>query len=231
MRSASINIRMAKTTAVVVSAVLSGFLATHDGALGTAHATALGGFSLSALLNSSPSPSSLAKRRGDPNRHSSVIRHLCFVVAEPSCAELKRREDACALRKLRKTERECSLNFARSAFGVRCVLASLSPFEYFALLRLPRRSLGGGGSFQIPSQARWAIDKFPWNFKSFRQMRSEGFHAENFCSVMAAEQKIHAEFFSRHGGPVRGFASNKCVDVFLRDAVDFRAGGAGHNAD
>ena len=81
------------------------------------------------------------------------------------------------------------------------------------------------------SQARWVIDKFPWNFKSFRQMTSERFHAENFCSIMAAEQKIHAEFFSGDGRPVRGFASNKRVDVFLCDAVDFRTGGAGDNAD
>jgi hypothetical protein len=38
----------------------------------------------------------------------------------------KRREDACALPKLRETEKECAMDFARSAFGVRCVVASLS---------------------------------------------------------------------------------------------------------
>src|SRR5206468_9697595 len=38
----------------------------------------------------------------------------------------KRREDARALPKLSRNERGASMNFARSAFGVRCVLASLS---------------------------------------------------------------------------------------------------------
>ena len=38
----------------------------------------------------------------------------------------KRREDACALRKLREIEQTGSSIFARSAFGVRCVFASLS---------------------------------------------------------------------------------------------------------
>ena len=51
----------------------------------------------SSLLQLLTLPSPLVKRRGDPNRHSLVIRHLCFVVAEPICAALKRCEDACAL--------------------------------------------------------------------------------------------------------------------------------------
>src|SRR5438045_4211612 len=38
----------------------------------------------------------------------------------------KRREGACALRKLSQKRTNVSLHFARSAFGVRCVLASLS---------------------------------------------------------------------------------------------------------
>ena len=62
-------------------------------------------------------------------------------------------------------------------------------------------------------------------------MRSQRFYAEHFRSVMAAEQKVHAELFSRNGGPVRRFASDKGVDVFLRDPVDFRAGATSHNAD
>ena len=37
----------------------------------------------------------------------------------------KRREDACALQKLSRNENQLSMNFARSAFGVRCVFASL----------------------------------------------------------------------------------------------------------
>src|SRR5262249_42746051 len=70
-----------------------------------------------------------------------------------------------------------------------------------------------------------------WNFKFFRQMRGERFYTENFGGVMSTEQKIHAELFSRHGGPVRRFASDKGVDIFLRDPVDLRARAAGHNAD
>ena len=38
----------------------------------------------------------------------------------------KRREDARALQKLPRNEEGASTDFARSAFGVRCVLASLS---------------------------------------------------------------------------------------------------------
>src|SRR5437773_1918057 len=83
----------------------------------------------------------------------------------------------------------------------------------------------------LRSQSRWAIDKFPRNIKSFRQMRRERFHAENFRGVMPADQKVHAEFFSSYSGPVRSFASNKRVNVFLCDAVDFRTGGASYNAD
>src|SRR4030095_246192 len=40
--------------------------------------------------------------------------------------EQKRREDACALPKLSRNRAQLSIAFARGAFGVRCVLASLS---------------------------------------------------------------------------------------------------------
>src|SRR5436309_2540809 len=81
------------------------------------------------------------------------------------------------------------------------------------------------------SQPRWAIDKFPWHPEPFRQMRSERFYAKHFRGVMSAEQKIHAEFFGGNCGPVRGFAGNKCVDVFLCYPVNLRGGGSGYNAD
>ena len=53
----------------------------------------------------------------------------------------------------------------------------------------------------LPSQSRWAIDEFPWHSKSFRQMRSERFHAENFRRVMSTEEKIHAELLRRQRQP------------------------------
>ena len=40
----------------------------------------------------------------------------------------KRREDACALRKLSRNTMGLLMDFARSALGVRCVFASLSFF-------------------------------------------------------------------------------------------------------
>src|SRR5882724_9396792 len=48
---------------------------------------------------------------------------------------------------------------------------------------------------------------------------------------MSAEQKIHAEFLSRDRGPVRRFAGDKRVDGFLCDPINFRTGGASHNAN
>src|SRR5260370_11571052 len=48
---------------------------------------------------------------------------------------------------------------------------------------------------------------------------------------MTAEQKIHAELLSGNSGPVRRFASNKGVDVFLCDPVNFRAGATSYNAN
>ena len=62
-------------------------------------------------------------------------------------------------------------------------------------------------------------------------MRSERFHAEDFRGVMSAEQKIHAEFFGGNSGPVRSFAGDKRVDVFLRHPIDFRTGASSHNAN
>ena len=83
----------------------------------------------------------------------------------------------------------------------------------------------------LPLQAGGAIDKFVWNFESFGQMRGQRFYTEDFRGVMSTEQKIHAELFSCDSRPVRSFASDKRVDVFLRDPIDFRARGAGYNAD
>src|SRR6266567_6958567 len=62
-------------------------------------------------------------------------------------------------------------------------------------------------------------------------MRSQRFHTEHFRGVVSAEQKIHAELFSSNRRPVRSFAGNERVDVFLRDPVNFRAGATGHNAN
>src|SRR5437773_8571283 len=80
-------------------------------------------------------------------------------------------------------------------------------------------------------QARRTIDKFPWRPEPFRQMRSERFYAKHFRCVMSAEQKIHAEFFGGNCGPVRSFAGNEHVDVFLCHPVNLRAGGPGNDAD
>ena len=62
-------------------------------------------------------------------------------------------------------------------------------------------------------------------------MRGERFDAEGFSGVVAAEEKIDAEFFGGDGGPMRRFARNERVDIIFRDAVDFRAGASGNDAD
>ena len=80
------------------------------------------------------------------------------------------------------------------------------------------------------SQSCWAIDKFPWDPESFRQMCSERFNTEYFRRVMSAEEEIHADFFGRNGSPVRRFTSDKRVDSFVRDPVNFRARGTRNNA-
>src|SRR6201997_2474773 len=65
----------------------------------------------------------------------------------------KRREDACALPKLSRNRVGASINFARSAFGVRCVLASLflcaisvyaadAPFNSATISGLGARNIG-----------------------------------------------------------------------------------------
>src|SRR6266487_4284962 len=84
---------------------------------------------------------------------------------------------------------------------------------------------------QTPLQSAWAIDEFAWNFKSLGQMRSQRFHTEDLRGVMSTEQKIHAELFSGNSRPVRSFASDKGVDVFLANPVNFRACATCHNAD
>src|SRR6266478_5355560 len=62
-------------------------------------------------------------------------------------------------------------------------------------------------------------------------MRGQRFYTEDFRGVMSAEQKVHAEFFSGNSGPVRRFASDKGVDVFLCDPVNFGAATTSHNAN
>ena len=62
-------------------------------------------------------------------------------------------------------------------------------------------------------------------------MCSERFNTEYFRRVMSAEEEIHADFFGRNGSPVRRFTSDKRVDSFVRDPVNFRARGSGHNPD
>ena len=61
-------------------------------------------------------------------------------------------------------------------------------------------------------------------------MRSERFHAENFRRVMSTEEKIHADFLGGDRSPMRRFASDKRVDSFVRDPVNFRARGTRNNA-
>ena len=62
-------------------------------------------------------------------------------------------------------------------------------------------------------------------------MRSERSYTEDLRGVMPTEQKIHAELFSGNSRPVRSFASDKGVDVFLPNPVNFRACATCHNAD
>jgi hypothetical protein len=65
------------------------------------------------------------------------------------------------------------------------------------------------------------MDKFTWNFESPGQMRSQRFYTEDFRGVMSAEQKIHAELFSRHGSPVRSFATSPSgAPGFIRNYAD-----------
>ena len=61
-------------------------------------------------------------------------------------------------------------------------------------------------------------------------MCSERSNAKHFRRVMSAEQKIRADFFGGNCSPVRCFTGDECVDSFICDPVDFRAGGSGHNA-
>ena len=62
-------------------------------------------------------------------------------------------------------------------------------------------------------------------------MRGKRFNAESLRCVMAAQQKIHSQLFSGNNCPMRSFAGDKGVDIFLSHAVDLRASGAGDNAD
>ena len=71
------------------------------------------------------------------------------------------------------------------------------------------------------SQSRGAIDEFPPNSKSFRQMRGERLYAKDFRGVMPPEQEIHSKFFGSHSRPMRRFARNEGVDFFLGNTVNF----------
>src|SRR5205823_12157356 len=57
-------------------------------------------------------------------------------------------------------------------------------------------------------KSRWKIDECPCHLEMFREMRGERFYAEGFRGVMAGEQQIDTEFFSRDGSPMRRFAGN-----------------------
>ncbi len=48
---------------------------------------------------------------------------------------------------------------------------------------------------------------------------------------MASENQIDAELFGSDGGPMRRFAGDEHVDLFLRDAINFRAGSARNDPD
>src|SRR5437763_10470149 len=48
---------------------------------------------------------------------------------------------------------------------------------------------------------------------------------------MSAQHNLHAECFGGNSSPVRSFAGDKRVDVFLRDPIDFRTGASSHNAN
>ena len=82
----------------------------------------------------------------------------------------------------------------------------------------------------VPLQSSWAIDEFPWNSKSLRQMRGECFHAENFRRVMSTQEEIHAELFRGNSSPMRRFTGDERVDFFVCDPINLRARGSGHNA-
>src|SRR5213080_136413 len=67
----------------------------------------------------------------------------------------KRREDARALPKLSRNERDASTDFARSAFGVRCVLASLlGEFKFFGCSPIYHYSV----SYGLPNPERWRMN-------------------------------------------------------------------------
>jgi hypothetical protein len=70
-------------------------------------------------------------------------------------AVLKRREDACALPKLRETGTASWINFARSALGLRGVFASLSGF----LPRASRRANCDTFTFESGSQFASKLDR------------------------------------------------------------------------
>ena len=62
-------------------------------------------------------------------------------------------------------------------------------------------------------------------------MCGEGFYAEGFGGVMAAEQKVNPKLFGGDSGPMRRFARNEGVDLFSSNAVNLRTSAAGNDAD
>ena len=57
-------------------------------------------------------------------------------------------------------------------------------------------------------------------------MGRERFDSERFGRVMASEKKIETKFLGCDRGPVWRFTRDKRVDLFLRNAINFRAGPA-----
>ena len=62
-------------------------------------------------------------------------------------------------------------------------------------------------------------------------MCGERFDAERFGRVVPAEKKIDAELFRGNCGPVRRFAGDEGVDLFVRDPMNLAADGASDDAD
>ena len=61
-------------------------------------------------------------------------------------------------------------------------------------------------------------------------MCDERLNTEHFRRVMSAEEQIHADFFGGNCSPVRRLTGDEGVDFFVRDPINFRARGSGHNA-
>src|ERR1700675_2842353 len=84
---------------------------------------------------------------------------------------------------------------------------------------------------RLSSESGRGIQKLPRQLEAFREMRGERFHAEGFSRVMAAQKKIDSEFFRGDRSPMRRLAGNEGVDLIGSNSIDFRAAGAGDDAD